>query len=121
MLPGEIGIFTRVFITNGEGDDHPAFGGGVADLLAGVRDTGSLNRAAKQLGMAYSKAWKLIGNMEKSFGFLLLNRDGAHGSTLSTQGEMLLCAYVTVQRRTNEYAVQLLAEEMDRLKGASTS
>jgi molybdate transport system regulatory protein len=120
MLPGKIGIFARIFITNGEGESHPAFGEGVANLLRGVRDSGSLNRAAKQLGMAYSKAWKLMGNMEESLGFPLIIRDGAHGSTLSTQGEMLLSAYTVVQQKTNEYALQLLSEEMSRLKGEGT-
>ena len=36
------------------------FGRGIASLCIGVRDTGSLNAAAKSMGMAYSKAWRII-------------------------------------------------------------
>ena len=51
-----------------------AFGEGPYELLKRVEETDSLHRAAGQMGMSYSKAWKLIQTMEKRLGFLLLNR-----------------------------------------------
>lgn len=37
-------------------DDGKYFGPGVAMLIEGVKRTGSLSSAAKEIGMAYSKA-----------------------------------------------------------------
>ena len=48
-------------------------------LCRGVRDDGSLNKAAKNMGMAYSKAWRIMKQTEEAFGFNLINRDGAQG------------------------------------------
>lgn len=63
---------------------HPAgepsahgFGPGTAQLLRGVERYGSLNRAAKEMGMAYSKAWTGIKNLEELFGFSLMERHGS--------------------------------------------
>ncbi len=56
-------------------DHHgKAFGDGPYELLKRVGETHSLHRAAKEMGMAYSKAWRLIGAMEKRLGFLLIER-----------------------------------------------
>ena len=38
--------------------------------------------AAKGMGMAYSKAWRIIKDTEAALDLQLLNRDGAHGSDL---------------------------------------
>jgi molybdate transport system regulatory protein len=51
-----------------------AFGDGPYKLLKGVDKTGSLHKAAGHMGMAYSKAWKLIRTMEQRLGFILLDR-----------------------------------------------
>jgi len=55
-------------------NDGKAFGDGPYELLKQVDETHSLHRAAKEMGMAYSKAWRLIGAMEKRLGFLLIER-----------------------------------------------
>ena len=75
----------------------PAFGPGIAALCEGVRETGSLNAAAKRMGMAYSKAWRVIRDTEEALGFALLDRDGAHGSTLTKNGDKLLNTYRELQ------------------------
>ena len=67
-----------------------SFGPGSAQLLRGVAEHGSLNRAAKDMGMAYSKAWKGIKRTEELFGFQLLERRGAHGSVLTDEARWLL-------------------------------
>ena len=51
-----------------------AFGDGPFGLLKGVEETASLHQAATRMGMSYSKAWRLIGTVEKRLGFLLLER-----------------------------------------------
>jgi len=60
-----------------------AFGEGPYRLLRGVELTGSLREAAAGLGMAYSKARRVIDNCERSLGFplTLRQRGGATGGT----------------------------------------
>ena len=74
-------------------ESDSAFGPGVAALCEGVRETGSLNAAAKQMHMAYSKAWRIMKETEDALGMQLLVRDGAHGSTLTDECAALLEAY----------------------------
>ena len=51
-----------------------AFGDGPYELLRRVEETNSLHQAAGQMGMAYSKAWRLIRTLEKRLGFPFLER-----------------------------------------------
>ena len=44
----------RLSITNPTSDSGSVFGRGIANLCLGVRETGSLNAAAKGMGMALS-------------------------------------------------------------------
>ena len=77
----------RMAVTNENADSNSQFGRGVASLCLGVRQLGSLNAAAKEMKMAYSKAWRIIKETEAALDMQLLNRDGAHGSTLTEDGE----------------------------------
>ena len=55
---------------------------------------GSLNRAAaKEMGMAYSKAWNVLRLNESEFGIKFINRNGAHGSELTPEGRAFLEHY----------------------------
>lgn len=92
-----------------------AFDPDIARLCEGVRTYGSLNAAAKQAGMAYSKAWRLISNAEEAYGKPLLIRDGAHGSTLTVEGERLLDAYDELCGRVESFAVIQAAETLVKL------
>ncbi|MCC8026174.1 MAG: LysR family transcriptional regulator [Clostridium sp.] len=74
-----------------------AFGPGMSVLLRGIQTTGSLQGAAQAMHMAYSKAWKILKESEKAWGFPLTERetggrDGG-GSTLTYQALELLGAY----------------------------
>ena len=56
------------------------FGPGVAQLLQKIDTLGSLRKAAGDINMAYSKAWKILKNAEKGLGFpLLINHTGGLG------------------------------------------
>ncbi len=83
----------KITIGNNASSDNAMFGPGIYALCKGVRETGSLNAAAKAMGMAYSKAWRIIKDTEKALGIQLLVRDGAHGSTLTEDCLKLLDAY----------------------------
>ena len=62
------------------------FGHGCVLLLQGIAREHSLNRAAKSMGMAYSKAWRIVNEAEGQLGCKLIERDGARGSTLTPAG-----------------------------------
>ncbi len=94
----------RLSIMNPESESGSLFGRGIANLCLGVRETGSLNAAAKSMGMAYSKAWRIVKDTEAALGIQLLDRDGAHGSTLTEEGDKLLDAYVSIDEKLQEIA-----------------
>ena len=94
----------------GSKNDNAVFGRGVASLCHGVREYGSLNKAAKHMNMAYSKAWRIIKTTEEAFDIQLLDRDGAHGSTLTPEGCHLLDTYEEVEQKSTVYAAQVLKE-----------
>lgn len=94
----------RLSITNPASESGSVFGRGIANLCLGVREAGSLNAAAKGMGMAYSKAWRIIKETEAALGIQLLNRDGAHGSTLTEEGDALLNAYISIDAQLQKDA-----------------
>jgi len=97
----------------GQNPNEVSFGKGVATLLRGVEETGSLNAAAKRIKMAYSKAWRIVKETEAGFGFALIDRDGARGSTLTREGQILLDAYEDTESRSAEYAAQRFAATLE--------
>ena len=74
-----------------------AFGDGPYELLRGVERTGSLHRAAEEMGMAYSKAWKLVRTVEQRLGFPLLDRKvgglSGGGSRMTRQAKEFMVRY----------------------------
>ena len=94
----------RLSITNPASESGSVFGRGIANLCLGVREAGSLNAAAKGMGMAYSKAWRIIKETEAALDIQLLHRDGAHGSTLTEEGDSLLDAYIAIDAQLQKDA-----------------
>lgn len=84
----------RLSIKNPQARSGSLFGRGIADLCLGIREKGSLNAAAKSIHMAYSKAWRIMKDTEEALGIQILIRDGAHGSTLTPEGDALLDVYL---------------------------
>jgi molybdate transport system regulatory protein len=74
-----------------------AFGDGPYELLTRVVKTKSLHQAAHQMGMSYSKAWRLIRSLEQKLGFTLLVRktggQSGGGSLLTPMAEDLIEHY----------------------------
>ena len=86
----------RLSIKNPESDSGSVFGRGIADLCLGVRE----------MGMAYSKAWRIIKETEAALDIQLLNRDGAHGSELTENGNRLLDAYMEIDQKMQKEAAK---------------
>lgn len=97
----------RLSIMNPDAESGSLFGRGIASLCLGVRETGSLNAAAKGMGMAYSKAWRIIKDTEAALDLQLLNRDGAHGSDLTEAGNKLLDTYLVIEEKLQKEAEEL--------------
>ena len=55
-------------------NDEKAFGQGPCKILRQVEKTNSLHQAAREMGMSYNKAWRLIRLMERRLGFPLLEK-----------------------------------------------
>lgn len=88
---------------NGE----PVFGQGRDELLRLIQNTGSINAAAKAMGIPYRKAWSYIDAMEKRLGFPLVERQkgGAGGgvSSLTPQAENLLHKFDLLRQGFNDW------------------
>ena len=100
----------RLAVMSADSDSNSQFGRGIANLCLGVREKGSLNAAAKSMKMAYSKAWRIIKETEAALGMQLLDRDGAHGSTLTEEGDKLLDAYQEIDAKLQKVAEQEFAK-----------
>jgi molybdate transport system regulatory protein len=78
-------------------NEGKAFGDGPYALLEGVQRTGSLSRACAELSMSYNKAWRLMREMERRLGFVLIERrtGGAEGggSELTPEATELMRRY----------------------------
>ncbi len=73
------------------------FGEGPCRLLHAIEETGSLSSAARSMGMAYTKALKILNKAESALGYSLTTRrsggkDGG-GSSLTKEGKEWLQQY----------------------------
>ena len=78
-----------------------ALGPGKTDLLRAIAGTGSLAGAARQLGMSYMRAWKLVHTMNACFREPLveMERGGTtQGARLTPTGERALALYDEMER-----------------------
>ena len=104
-LQDKLQVQVKVVIMTSNDKDAPSFGKGAAQLLRGVDELGSLNKAAKRLQMAYSKAWKMISRLEESLGFALLERHGSAGSIVTDKGHDMLRRYDELDARISSFAI----------------
>lgn len=103
----------RITVKDDASDLPGAFGAGCVALLEGVEQEGSLNRAAKRMGMAYSKAWRIVREAEAHLGSPLLARNGARGSELTDEAKAYMQSYRSLQKK-----VEALVNEEIRGWGA---
>jgi molybdate transport system regulatory protein len=102
FLKQNIEVRSKVWLQKG---GSPLMGAGRAELLRAVERTGSINAAAKELGMDYRRAWGLIDSMEKRLNFkLVIRRRGGsgRGTSLTDEGRRVLDLYERLERRAQE-------------------
>jgi molybdate transport system regulatory protein len=78
-------------------DGGAMLGPGKADLLEGIRATGSIAAAGRRMGMSYKRAWMLVEEMNAAFAEPVVAsiRGGAKGggAQLTGRGEEVLRLY----------------------------
>jgi len=93
---------------------QPLLGDGRFQLLSAVERTGSINGAAKDLGISYRKAWSQLDAMEKHAPFPLLRRriggSGGGESLLTAETRELLKNFRLLREQVNNAADHCFAE-----------
>jgi len=91
-------------------DGNKIFGRGPCELLRRTEECGSLNAAAKDMGMAYSKAFRIVRDAEKALGFQLLSRTtggkNGGGSHLTENGRECIRRYEILEKRIKDFALK---------------
>jgi len=93
-----------------------AIGPGRADLLQGIKDTGSIAAAGRLMGMSYKRAWTLVESLNGCFASPLVqaSKGGRRGGNtrLTALGETVLAAY----RRMEALTDTAIEPEMKKLR-----
>lgn len=88
-------------------------GPGKADLLEGIRTTGSIAAAGRAMGMSYKRAWSLVEEMNAAFREPLVAsvRGGAKGggARLTGAGEAVLDHYRRLEDLMGEAGAERIA------------
>jgi molybdate transport system regulatory protein len=92
------------------GTDEPFFGPGRLQLLTHIESTGSISQAAKNMGMSYKKAWKMISSMnEQTHKPLVVMQTGGSsggGATVTVEGREIMQAYQALHQRFETFLEQ---------------
>ena len=95
-----------------------AIGPGKADLLEGIRDTGSIAAAGRRLGMSYKRAWLLVETMNRCFKRPLVEASkggrAGGGARLTELGQEVLARY----RRMETLTADAIEPEMAALRAS---
>ena len=111
MDPCDFEVEVKLIIKAKNTEEHtPALGKGIVSLCKLVDETGSLNKAAAEMGMAYSKAWSILKHAEESFGIQLLRRKGNKGSELTPEARSLIAIYEELQKQLDELSLIHISE-----------
>ena len=93
-----------------------SFGSGLYRLLILIDELKSINKACKEMRMAYSKAYKIIQKAEKDLGYKLIlgkiGGKGGGGSTLTKEAFELIEFYEDLNMKTKEF----VKKEMEDFK-----
>lgn len=102
-----------------ESDNEKFMGIGVLWLLQKVKEFGSLRSAAAEMGISYSKAFRMIENLEASLGKEVLERRKGgvqrSGASLTAFGEQFIDLYDGFQSRCKELLEEPFREFSENL------
>jgi molybdate transport system regulatory protein len=99
-----------------EGNGTRFFGPGPVELLKLIGETGSINQAAKKMGMSYKKAWEIVNRLNEIVGGpLVITATGGEkggGSAISEEAKQLIEWYQSLRERFRKF----MEEETQQLK-----
>jgi molybdate transport system regulatory protein len=79
------------------------FGPGRAELLKLIDETGSINKAAKQMGMSYKKAWEMVTalNTQAAKPLVIVHAGGKKGggSVITEEARQLIAYHALLRQR----------------------
>jgi molybdate transport system regulatory protein len=118
MKANEIAQRVRLRLRLAPGID---FGPGKADLLEGIRETGSISAAGRRMRMSYKRAWQLVDELNSLFDAPLVEAvkggPGGGGAALTRLGENVLTRY----RRMHDACCAAVAKDLGFLHGHRSS
>lgn len=86
--------------------EDKVFGPGICQLLMKIDETGSMHQAAALMGLAYSKAWKMMKTTERGLGFALTERvSGGRkggGSRVTAEGRRMMEKYLAFEAEARQ-------------------
>ena len=112
-----VNLKVKLYLENSQGK---FMGIGVLWLLEKVRSSGSLRAAASELGISYSKAFRMVENLESSLGVEVLERRrggmSRTGATLTPFGEAFISLYDDFQKQCKNLMDKPFSEFSEKLE-----
>lgn len=92
-------------------DDKKFLGPGRIELLEYIQETGSISKAAKNMGLSYKKAWTLVDEMN-TYGktpYVVTQKGGTKGggTVVTETGKQVMAAYKTL----NDHLLKVVKAE----------
>ena len=107
-----------------ETDGEPVFGRGRRFLLEAIDSHGSINQAAKEVGLSYRKALGHIQAMEKRLGISLVVRQAGGknggGAALTPDARMFLKKFEAMEKGLREFVDAQFRELFTGQEGENT-
>ena len=105
-------------------DGNRCFGKGKMQLLEWIDQTGSINKAAKQMNMSYKKAWTMIAELNQQFSKpMVVTQSGGKeggGTVLTDDAKQLMKYYTALNQRIDQFAANetksFLSSFLEKLK-----
>jgi molybdate transport system regulatory protein len=101
---------------------HCSVGPGKIALLEGIRRSGSLSQAARDLGMSYRRAWQLLASLNESFrepvAVTATGGAGGGGARLTPFGKKLVELYRAFEQDTQARAATTFKQIVRKVRRA---
>jgi molybdate transport system regulatory protein len=93
-----------------EGNGTRFFGPGPVELLQLIEETGSINQAAKKMGMSYKKAWEIVSRLNEIVDSpMVITATGGEkggGSSLSEEAKQMIEWYQSLREKFKKFMEQ---------------
>lgn len=131
MHPSASAVHTNIKLTLCR--EERFFGPGICELLEKIDQTGSIQAAAKEMNMSYTKAWRILNRAEREMNCRLTIRQngGRSGgsSSLTQEGREAAAAFRELEQRLlaeserllTEYARALLPRPVQMTEGGTSA